>query len=146
MSFGKELIKHIEERNFTDFADMLSEKLFDEISVLIDEEREFETNKLQEAIRRLNRVRKGKIQRNVRVSDKAGFTIRGGKEVRLKATERRKRRLARRIANKKIKRKLRTGTSKIKRKRSVIKSRRLSNSSATRRALSAKRKKLRGRR
>jgi hypothetical protein len=65
------------------------------------------------------RVRGGKIQRKRKVSTRPGYTIRGGKLVRMSAAERQKRRRAARKG--KIKRKAKMARSMMKRKRSLRK-------------------------
>ncbi len=69
-------------------------------------------------IRRIRvRVRNGKIQRNVKVSNVKGFTIRGGKLVRMSATERLHRKRGARRG--KIKRRAKLARALLKRKRSL---------------------------
>jgi len=65
------------------------------------------------------RVRGGKIQRRKVFSAVKGYTIRGGKLVRMMPRERMKRKLAARRA--KIKRKAKMARSLLKRKRSLLK-------------------------
>lgn len=69
------------------------------------------------------RIRNGKIQRRKKVSNVAGFTIRGGKMVRMSVTERRNRRMGQRRG--KIKRKAKAARALMKRKRSILKRKRL---------------------
>jgi hypothetical protein len=65
------------------------------------------------------RVRGGKIQRRKKVSNVKGYTIRGGRLVKMKASERMHRKRAARKA--KIKRKAKMARALIKRKRSLRK-------------------------
>ena len=65
------------------------------------------------------RVRGGKIQRRKMVSAVKGYTIRGGKLVRMPATERLKRKISARKA--KMKRRAKLARALIKRKRSLRK-------------------------
>lgn len=65
------------------------------------------------------RIRKGKVQRRKMVSSVKGFTIRGGKLVRMPQAERLKRRLSQRKA--KFKRRAKLARSLIKRKRAMLK-------------------------
>ncbi len=65
------------------------------------------------------RVRGGKIQRKRKVATRPGYTIRGGKLVRMSTQERMKRKRAAR--NGKIKRKAKMARSIMKRKRSLRK-------------------------
>lgn len=63
------------------------------------------------------RIRGGKIQRRKRVSNVAGYTLRGGKLKRMSMTERRKRRMGQRRG--KLKRRAKLGRALMKRKRSL---------------------------
>lgn len=65
------------------------------------------------------RVRGGKIQRKKKVATKPGYTIRGGKLVRMSSKERQKRKMAARKG--KVKRKAKMARAMIKRKRSLRK-------------------------
>jgi hypothetical protein len=65
------------------------------------------------------RVRGGKIQRRKKVSNVKGYTIRGGRLVKMKASEKMNRKRAARKA--KIKRKAKMARAMIKRKRSLRK-------------------------
>ena len=65
------------------------------------------------------RIRGGKVQRRKRVSAVKGFTIRGGKMVRMKPAERLRRKMGARRA--KIKRRAKLARSLIKRRRSLQK-------------------------
>jgi hypothetical protein len=65
------------------------------------------------------RIRKGKVQRRKMVSAVKGYTIRGGKLVRMPAKERLKRKISARKA--KIKRRAKLARSLIKRKRALRK-------------------------
>ena len=65
------------------------------------------------------RVRGGKVQRRKRVSNVAGYTLRGGKLKRMGAAERRNRKMAARRA--KLKRKAKLARALMKRKRSLRK-------------------------
>lgn len=65
------------------------------------------------------RVRGGKVQRRKVVSAVKGYTIRGGKLTRMKASERLKRRISQRKG--KIKRKAKMARALLKRKRSLRK-------------------------
>ena len=65
------------------------------------------------------RIRGGKIQRRKVFSAVKGFTIRGGKLVRMKPQERLRRKMAARRA--KIKRKAKMARALLKRKRSLVK-------------------------
>lgn len=65
------------------------------------------------------RVRGGKVQRRKKVSAVKGYTIRGGKVVRMSPIERRRRKLAARKA--KVKRRAKMARALIKRKRSLRK-------------------------
>ena len=65
------------------------------------------------------RVRGGKVQRRKKVSAVKGYTIRGGKVVRMSPIERRRRKLAARKA--KVKRRAKLARALIKRKRSLRK-------------------------
>jgi len=63
------------------------------------------------------RIRGGKIQRRKKVSNVAGYTLRGGKLKRMSMTERRKRRMGQRRG--KLKRRAKLGRALMKRKRSL---------------------------
>lgn len=65
------------------------------------------------------RVRGGKIQRKKKVSTRPGYTIRGGKLVKMSSGERMKRKMAARKG--KVKRKAKMARSMMKRKRSMRK-------------------------
>lgn len=65
------------------------------------------------------RVRGGKVQRKKKVATRPGYTIRGGKLVRMSSMERQKRKRGARKG--KIKRKAKAARSMIKRKRSMRK-------------------------
>ena len=65
------------------------------------------------------RVRGGKIQRKKKVATRPGYTIRGGKLVRMSSKERQKRKMAARKG--KVKRKAKMARSMMKRKRSMRK-------------------------
>jgi hypothetical protein len=65
------------------------------------------------------RVRGGKIQRKKKVSTRPGYTIRGGKLVRMSTKERQKRKMGARKG--KVKRKAKAARAMIKRKRSMRK-------------------------
>ena len=65
------------------------------------------------------RVRGGKVQRKKKVATKPGYTIRGGKLVRMSSKERQKRKMAARKG--KVKRKAKMARAMIKRKRSLRK-------------------------
>lgn len=65
------------------------------------------------------RVRGGKIQRKRKVATRPGYTIRGGKLVRMSSKERQKRKMAARKG--KVKRKAKMARAMIKRKRSLRK-------------------------
>jgi len=65
------------------------------------------------------RVRGGKIQRKKKVATRPGYTIRGGKLVRMSSKERQKRKMAARKG--KVKRKAKMARAMIKRKRSLRK-------------------------
>ena len=65
------------------------------------------------------RVRGGKIQRKRKVATRPGYTIRGGKLVRMSSKERMKRKMAARKG--KVKRKAKMARSMMKRKRSLRK-------------------------
>jgi hypothetical protein len=65
------------------------------------------------------RIRGGKVQRRKRFSAVKGFTIRGGKLVRMMPQERLKRKMGQRRA--KIKRKAKMARALMKRKRSLMK-------------------------
>lgn len=65
------------------------------------------------------RVRGGKVQRRKVVSGVKGYTIRGGKMVRMSSSERLRRRIAQRKA--KVKRRAKLARALIKRKRSMRK-------------------------
>ena len=65
------------------------------------------------------RIRGGKVQRRKKVSNVAGYTIRGGRLVKMKASERMHRKRAARKA--KVKRKAKMARAIIKRKRSLRK-------------------------
>jgi len=69
------------------------------------------------------RIRNGKIQRRKKVTNLSGFTIRGGKVVRMSVTERRNRRMGQRKG--KIKRKAKLSRTLRKRKMSMMKRKRL---------------------
>ena len=69
------------------------------------------------------RIRKGKVQRRKMVSAVKGYTMRGGKLVRMPAKERLKRKISARKA--KIKRRAKLARSLIKRKRALRKRRAL---------------------
>jgi hypothetical protein len=63
------------------------------------------------------RIRKGKVQRRSKVSGVSGYTIRGGKMIRMSATERRNRKMAARKS--KFKRRAKLGQALRKRKMSL---------------------------
>ena len=65
------------------------------------------------------RVRGGKVQRKKKVATKPGYTIRGGKLVRMSSKERQKRKMAARKG--KVKRKAKMARAMIKRRRSLRK-------------------------
>lgn len=65
------------------------------------------------------RVRGGKVQRRKKISAVKGYTIRGGKVVRMSPVERRRRKLAARKA--KVKRRAKMARALIKRQRSLRK-------------------------
>lgn len=65
------------------------------------------------------RVRGGKIQRKKKVSTRPGYTIRGGKLVKMSSKERMKRKMAARKG--KVKRKAKMARAMMKRKRSMRK-------------------------
>lgn len=65
------------------------------------------------------RVRGGKVQRKRKVATRPGYTIRGGKLVRMSSKERQKRKMAARKG--KVKRKAKMARAMIKRKRSLRK-------------------------
>jgi hypothetical protein len=65
------------------------------------------------------RVRGGKIQRKKKVATRPGYTIRGGKLVRMSSKERQKRKMGARKG--KVKRKAKAARSMIKRRRSLRK-------------------------
>lgn len=65
------------------------------------------------------RVRGGKVQRKKKVATRPGYTIRGGKLVRMSTKERQKRKMGARKG--KVKRKAKAARAMIKRKRSMRK-------------------------
>lgn len=65
------------------------------------------------------RIRGGKVQRRRKVSAVKGFTLRGGKLVRMKPSERLRRKMGARRA--KVKRRAKLARSLIKRRRSLMK-------------------------
>lgn len=65
------------------------------------------------------RVRGGKVQRKKKVATRPGYTIRGGKLVRMSSKERQKRKIAARKG--KVKRKAKMARAMIKRRRSLRK-------------------------
>jgi hypothetical protein len=69
------------------------------------------------------RIRNGKVQRRKKVSNVAGFTLRGGKMTRMSVSERRRRKLGAKRA--KMKRKAKMTRILLKRKRSMLKRQRL---------------------
>lgn len=69
------------------------------------------------------RVRNGKIQRRKKISGVKGYSIRGGRLVRMSASERMHRRLGARRA--KVKRRAKMARALIKRKRSLVRRRAL---------------------
>lgn len=56
---------------------------------------------MEAAIKRVNRIRNGKIQRNRRVATDKNYTLRGGRLVRISPVERRHRQLSQRLASRK---------------------------------------------
>ena len=72
-------------------------------------------NELMEAtFKRVNRIRKGKVQRRKKVSTKKGFTFRGGKLVKMSASEKLARKKGQRVGSKKRRAKLSTSLRKRK--------------------------------
>jgi hypothetical protein len=69
------------------------------------------------------RIRNGVIQRRKKVSNVAGYTMRGGKMTRMTAAERRHRRLGQKRA--KIKKRAKMARINMKRKRTMLKRKRL---------------------
>lgn len=61
---------------------------------------------MEAALKRVNRIRNGKVQRNRRVSVDKNYTLRNGRLVRISPLERRHRQLSQRLAAKKRKSKL----------------------------------------
>lgn len=100
----------------------ITEQLYELCKKVLDEEREIVLDEGRFKI--VNRVRKGKVQRRKRVATKDGYTIRGGKMVRMKPSERRKRKISQKKGSRK--RKAKAGRSLRKRKISLRKSERLS--------------------
>lgn len=70
-------------------------------------------------VKRVNRIRGGKVQRRKKVSTKKGYTYRGGKLVRMSPAERRRRKLGQRRGARK--RKAKKATALRKRKRTMRK-------------------------
>lgn len=69
----------------------------------------------ESSFKRVNRVRGGQVQRRQKVASKPGYTVRGGKIVRMSAAERR----ARKMAQRKAARKRRGKSSQALRKRKI---------------------------
>ena len=69
------------------------------------------------------RIRGGKVQRRKKVSNVKGFTMRGGKMVRMSPTERRKRKMGQRRG--KMKRRAKMVRTLMKRARSMLKRKRM---------------------
>lgn len=75
------------------YADQMTEEIFEDLRVI-----------------RVNRIRKGKLQRRKKVSNKVGYKLQGNKLVKIKAAERKNRRISQRKAAKK--RKAKSGITK----------------------------------
>lgn len=80
---------------------------------------------LEKRFKIVNRIRKGKVQRRKKVSTKDGYTFRNGRYVRMKAQERRRRKVSQRKAARK--RKGKKARSSRNRRISIRKTKRLGN-------------------
>lgn len=105
---------------FKKLTENFKERLSEAASKLIEEQKE---EILQESLQNLeearfkivNRVRNGKVQRRKKVSTQKGYTFRGGKLVKMSASERMRRKVSQRRAAKK--RMAKKSRSNLKRKR-----------------------------
>lgn len=101
------------------------DNLIDRLSEIAEEKLGYTKDELKAALSEANfkivraRVRGGKIQRKRKVATRPGYTIRGGKLVRMSSSERLKRKMA--VRKGKAKRKAKMARSMMKRKRSMRK-------------------------
>lgn len=104
------LIENIAERKFDEANKRLNESLQDIVQRKLNEMRKMVAAQMDEEVLEegprisivRGRIRGGKIQRRKKVSNVPGFTLRGGKMVRMSASERRKRRLGAKRAKIKV--------------------------------------------
>ena len=101
------------------------DNLIDRINEIAEEKLQYVKQELMVSLDEANfkivraRVRGGKIQRKRKVATRPGYTIRGGKLVRMSSSERLKRKMA--VRKGKAKRKAKMARSMMKRKRSMRK-------------------------
>lgn len=99
------------------------DNLIERLNEIAEEKLEYVKQELMVSISEANfkivraRVRGGKIQRKRKVATRPGYTIRGGKLVRMSSQERLKRKMA--VRKGKAKRKAKMARSMMKRKRSM---------------------------
>ena len=99
------------------------DELYARLNQIAEEKLEFLKTYLEIQLNEANvkivkaRIRGGKVQRRRRVATRPGYTIRGGKQVRMSASERQKRKRAARKG--KAKRKAKMARAIMKRKRSL---------------------------
>jgi|APCry1669189599_1035237.scaffolds.fasta_scaffold08111_1 hypothetical protein len=124
-----ETIKNLVKEKIDQIKLRLTAEMYEEVDLEVD----FADEELDEAIRNVTkqgrtkivrvRVRKGKIQRRKKLSAVKGYTIRGGRLVRMSAMERRHRKMAARRA--KYKRRAKLSQTLRKRRMSLRKRRSL---------------------
>ncbi len=116
----KDFITKLLSNNLVEAQEILEERILELVDEKLDEIEARLANEIAEGnIQRIGRtklirvrIRKGKVQRRVKKSSVAGFTIRGGRLVRMSPLERRRRKLAARRSKFKRRAKLRQSLRK----------------------------------
>ena len=115
---NNKIIQYLKDGDTDKIHQAIYEMLDDKADEAIEEESE---DIIERAVRRVNRIRGGKVQRRkkVRAAGRTDIKVVGGKKIRIKSKEKRARKLAQRKGAKK--RKATAGRAKIKRKRTLRK-------------------------
>lgn len=115
---NKNLIQYLKDGNTEKIHQAIYEMLDDKADVAIEEEAD---EIAERAVRRVNRIRGGKVQRRkkVRAAGRTDIKVVSGKKIRIKSKEKRARKLAQRKGAKK--RRATQGRAKIKRSRTLRK-------------------------
>jgi hypothetical protein len=128
----KDTLQLARHKKFNEFKEQIIRKLEQHIHERLEEQKAEAVETFAEGLKqKIRRIRGGKMQK-LFVSTKKGFRMQGGKVVKMKQTERRKRR----IAAKKRMRKLRGKQGMIKRRRNLsLKKRRARSIKDTRKSI-----------